>query len=107
MDAAELKNRIAVNVKGDTTDDGIGGVTFTSTIVYMWAAVKVMPPKERMYYGIESTMTAYNFIVRYLAGKDITTADTITFNNVNYRIIAVEDINQDHKYIKIMTGGHQ
>ena len=97
--AGDMRNRITI-VRRDKVDDGKGGNTITeTTICQAWAAIDPLKGMELNNADQLQIDVIYDVTIWYRS--DIQPEMWMSYNNRKFRIAAIFDPDQKHRYIKL------
>ena len=106
MNIGGLKQRITINTPGALSPDGIGGFNeAVSETSDMWAYVHPLSDKEKLLFGIQLDIMAYEILIRYEEKPDISQQNLITFSGETLKVMSVLPDLEEKNTIKIICYG--
>lgn len=104
MNTGKLNRRIAIVTPGTMTPDGIGGFTEgVKTSRTTWCSARQLSMAESLSYGLEAATASYRFGFLYFAADDITRVKELTYEGRTFRIVNVEEVNEDKRMIVVIA----
>jgi len=104
MNTGKLNRRIAIVTPGTMTPDGIGGFTEgTKTTRSTWCSARQLSMAETLSYGLETSTASYKFGFLYFSVDDITRVKELTYESRTFRIVSIEEVNEDKNLITVIA----
>lgn len=86
------------------TPTTIGGFTQgTATTRSTWCSAKQLSMSESLSYGLETATDSYRFTFLYYSADDITRVKELTFENRSFRIVSVENNDEEKRIITVIA----
>ncbi len=104
MNLGKLNKRITIVTRGTLTKDGFVGYTESAeTQLVVWGGSKQLSMHEKLQYGLQVGQAAYIFTFRYMTAKNITQANELIYEGDRYRVISINNIEEDKTIIEIVA----
>jgi len=104
MNTGKLNRRITIVTPGVMTPDGIGGFTEgAKTTRVTWCSARQLSMAETLSYGLETSTASYKFGFLYFAVDDITRVKELTYETRTFRIVSIEEVNEDKNLITVIA----
>lgn len=91
----EMRNRVALQTLGGSTDAGGGTSTSHSTAVTVWAKVENLSGSESVFGDQLRGTSNYRFTIRYYSA--LTEAYRLSFNSKTFNITQIRDIEEGRR----------
>lgn len=100
----KYNRRITIVASGTMTADGLGGFTEgATTSTTTWVAAKRLSMQESLLYGLETLTANYRFKFQYFSGKNITKNYSLTFENRNFRIVSIDNVDEEKGEVVVIA----
>ena len=104
MNTGKLNRRITIVTPGVMTSDGIGGFTEgVKTTRVTWCSARQLSMGESLSYGLETSTASFRFGFLYFAADDITRVKELTYEGRTFRIVNIEEVNEDKRMIIVIA----
>lgn len=104
MNTGKLNRRITIVTPGAMTPDGIGGFTEgTKTTRTTWCSARQLSMSESLSYGLETSTASFKFSFLYFSADDITRVKELTYEGRTFRIVNVDEVNEDKRTIIVIA----
>lgn len=104
MNTGKLNRRITIVTPGTMTPDGIGGFTESAkTQRTTWCSARQLSMGEALNHGLELTTASYIFGFNYYSADDITTVKELIYENRNFRIVSIRELNEEKREITVIA----
>lgn len=104
MNTGKLNRRITVVTPGTLTATTIGGFTEgVKTTRDTWCSARQLSMAETLSYGLETSTASYRFSFLYYSADDITRTKELTYEGRTFRIVNIEEVNEDKKLITVIA----
>ena len=104
MNTGKLNRRITIVTGGTLTPDGIGGFTEgTPTTRSTWCSARQLSMAETLSYGLETATASYIFSFLYYSADDLTNIKELTYESKAFRVIQVNEVNEEKKEVKVIA----
>lgn len=104
MNIGALNRRITVTTPGALTSDGMGGYTSAAvTTRDTWCSAKQLSQYETLQYGLMVGAASYKFNLLYNPSAAITQQNKLIYESRNFRIVAINELNEDKTLIEIIA----
>jgi len=98
----KLNKRIKYNEQGTYTSTPTGGQTYTpGAEVETWCNAEPMNMSMSLRYGLNEATRNYLFTLRYYHGIKIKQGDTLTFNDNEFKVRSIINIDEKNDYVKL------
>lgn len=95
------KVTIALRTKQPTDLNSLDSLITTTVFAEVWAMQESRTGTATFDASNTDAVFTDIFYIRYLEGVDLT--KSIQYNNINYKIVNVEDLNGNREFLKIQT----
>ena len=87
------------------TDDGIGGFIQGTPPAprTTWCSARQLSMAESLSYGLETATASFRFSFLYFAADDITRVKELTYEGRTFRIVNIEEVNEDKRIITVIA----
>lgn len=100
----KYNRRITIVTPGTMTPTTLGGFTEgTPTTRQAWCNARQLSMQESLLYGLETANATYRFRFRYYSADDITFKHELIFESRNFRIVSVENVDEEKKEITVIA----
>lgn len=104
MNTGKLNRRITIVTPGTMTPDGIGGFTEgAKTTRATWCSARQLSMGESLSYGLETATASFKFSFLYFAADDITRAKELTYEGRTFRIVNVDEVDENKHLITVIA----
>lgn len=104
MNTGKLDKRVVISIAGTPVKTAMGGFTEgTPTTKTVWCNVRQLSMYESLNYGLETTNASFSFTFLYYASDDISKTTKLTYKGKTFRVISIQDINEEKKTITVIA----
>lgn len=108
MNTGKLNRRITIVTPGAMTPDGIGGFTEgVTTPRVTWCSARQLSMAESLSYGLETSTASFRFSFLYFAADDITRVKELIYEGRTFRIVNIEEVNEEKRTIIVIANERQ
>ena len=104
MEIGKLNRRITVTTYSANTPNEYGGFELgTGTSVDTWCHAKPLSQSEQLLNGLQLGQRVYEFTFRYEKGNTITQRTGLTYENREFRVISILEIDENKRVVKVLA----